>query len=295
MTQPTLSRRDFLIRTGVATAFLTVIGQGGIGALRALAQTPDDLEPLLAQIRSVLQELSRDTISGLAAFVVPGDDPYSVAQGVTAPGPGAVGAKTVDFLLASLDDFVPFPDRNTAAIGVALSEGLEQLTLPQEVAGIPLTITDQLDEAMRTFAENNQTVPLSLVFALAMNQLAVATNPASLAGEFTSPFANLSWDDKVVAWEMFEQANPDLVNTIDGALPEPQTESVSGVVRFAAGALLEFSAFGTYSEYSTFDPATRTLTGRPVGWTLSSFQPDGPVNGWDEFKGYFQGRKKAVN
>jgi hypothetical protein len=293
MTPSKLSRRDFLIRTGVLGAFLTIVGQGGIGALRAMAQTPDDLEPVLAQIKAVLEELSRDTFGGLAAFVVPGDDPYSVAQGVTAQGPGAVGAKMVEFLLASADDFVPFPDRNTSAIGVALSEGLG--SLPPEIAGVPFTVTDQLDEAMRMFAENDQTVPLSLVFALAMNQLAVATNPASLGGTFMSPFANLSWDDKLVAWEMFEQANPDLVAMIDGALPEPQSESVSGVVRFAAGALLEFAAFGTYTEFSTFDPATRALTGRPVGWALSGYQPGGPVRGWDEFKGYYQGRTKAVD
>lgn len=293
MTQSTLSRRDFLIRTGLVTAFLTVLGQGGIGAMRALAQTPDDLKPLLDQIKAVLEQLSRDTIGGLAAFVVPGDDPYSVAQGVTVPGPGAVGAKMIDFLLASADDFVPFPDRNTSAIGVALSKGLP---FPAEIAGIPFTATDQLDEAMRTYAENNQTVPLSLVFALAMNQLAVAVNPASLAGTFTSPFANLSWDDKIAAWEMFEQANPDMVATIDGALPEPQTESVSGVIRFAAGALVEFAGFGTYTEYSAFDPATRTLTGRPVGWALSGYLPQNrSVDGWDEFKGYFQGRTKAVD
>jgi hypothetical protein len=209
------------------------------------------------------------------------------------PGPGAVGAKAIDFLIESLDDFVPFPDRNTSAIGVALSEGLGPL--PPEVAGIPITVTDQLDEAMQTFTENDQVIPLSLVFALAMNQLAVATNPASLAGQFTSPFANLSWDDKLLAWEMFEQANPDLVATIDGALPEPQTESVSGVLRFAAGALLEFAAFGTYSEYSTFDTTTRTTKGRPVGWTLTGYQPNGPVEGWDEFRGYFQGRRKATD
>lgn len=293
MTQPTVSRREFLIRTGVVTAFLTVVGQGGIGALRALAQTPDDLGALVAQIRSVLEELSRDAIGGLAAFVVPGDDAYSVAQGVTAAGPGAVGAKTIEFLLASLDDFVPFPDRNTSAVGVALAEGLP---LPAELAGLPFTLTDQLDEALRIYTENNQVVPLSLVFALAMNQLAVAANPASLVAPFAAPFANLSWDDKLKAWEMFEQANPGLVATIDGALPEAETESVSGVLRFAAGALLEFAAFGTYHEYSTFDPVTRTLKGRPVGWALSGYLPQNhTVDGWDEFKGYFQGRKEVVD
>jgi hypothetical protein len=44
------------------------------------------------------------------------------------------------------------------------------------------------------------------------------------------------------------------------------------------------AAFGSYSEYAVFDPDTRTLTARPVGWELAEYQPSGPVEGRDELK-----------
>jgi hypothetical protein len=199
-------------------------------------------------------------------------------------------------MLAAVDDFVPLPDRNTNAYGFALSEGLRTapVSIPSDLALIPLTVTDQLDEAIRAYTENDQVLPLSLVFALAMNQAAVAVNPLAVSGAFLSPFARLTYAEKLAAMAMIEGANADLVATIDGALPEPETESISGILRFVGGALYEFVAFGVFSEYSAFNPATKQLTGRPVGWAISGYQPNGPVEGWDEFKGYFQGRKEAT-
>jgi hypothetical protein len=41
-----------------------------------------------------------------------------------------------------------------------------------------------------------------------------------------------------------------------------------------------------------FDKATKTLTGRPVGWTLSKYS--GPAEGHKELKGYYQGRRSAL-
>jgi hypothetical protein len=297
MPESSLTRRAFLARTGILGAAAVLFGTAGPGAVPSWAQSPDDLAPLLSQIRSVLQELARDTYDGLSAFIVPGPDAYSVAQGVTSTKPGAVAAKGAQFMMEAADFFAAFPDRNTAAIAVALSEGLRTspLPLPPELAGIPLEVSTQLDDAVRTYTENDQPIPLSIVFALTINQLAVAVNPAAVTGAFLSPFARLTFTEKLAAWEMFEGANPDIVAMIDANLPEPQTESVSGVLRFAAGALLEFTAFGTYSEYSTFDPATRKLTGRPVGWAITGYQPNGPVEGWDEFKGYYRNHKKATS
>lgn len=296
MSEHSLNRRDFLARTGVLGALVTLYSVAGPGAIPSWAQSPNDLAPVLAVIRTALQELARDTFSGLAAFVVPGNDPYSVAQGVTSPKPGAIAAKTTQFLLDSADNFVAIPDRNLAGLAVALSEGLKTspLPLPPELAMIPLTVTNQLDEAIRAYTENDQPIPLSLVFALAINQLAVVVNPLAVNGTFLSPFARLSYGDKLKAWAMFEGANPDLVAILDENLPEAETETVSGLLRFASGALLEFAGFGTMTEYSTFDPATRKLTGRPVGWQISGYQPNGPVNGWPEFIGYLEDRKQVT-
>lgn len=63
-------------------------------------------------------------------------------------------------------------------------------------------------------------------------------------------------------------------------------------MRFVGGALLEFSAFGTYCEWSKFDPKSLSVTDTPVGWKLSGYDV-GVVDGWDEFKGYYQGRRKV--
>lgn len=68
--------------------------------------------------------------------------------------------------------------------------------------------------------------------------------------------------------------------------------TVSGILQFIAGALLEFSAFGTFCEWSTFDADKLFVSKRPVGWDLAKYDP-GSMDGWDEFKGYYQGRQKV--
>ena len=39
--------------------------------------------------------------------------------------------------------------------------------------------------------------------------------------------------------------------------------------------------------------ASERLRARPVGWELSDYPPSQPVEGWDEFLGYYQGRTSA--
>src|SRR5918995_143191 len=45
-------------------------------------------------------------------------------------------------------------------------------------------------------------------------------------------------------------------------------------------------------EGGVFDPNTRTLTGPPLGWDLSKYE--GVADGRDEFKGYYQDRRKVT-
>ena len=52
-------------------------------------------------------DLTRDTLNGLVAFVTPGDDPYSVAQGVATTGPGGIAAGATDAMIETLDRVVP--------------------------------------------------------------------------------------------------------------------------------------------------------------------------------------------
>lgn len=64
----------------------------------------------------------------------------------------------------------------------------------------------------------------------------------------------------------------------------------TGELQSLAGVLLPFGAFLVYSEAGVFDAQTRSLTGAPVGWTLSGYQ--GVSDGRDEFLGYFDGRRR---
>jgi hypothetical protein len=111
-----------------------------------------------------------------------------------------------------------------------------------------------------------------------------------------SPFSNLSFASKAVAFQMLEEDTVTVSAMFDNNLSEPLRESFSGLLAFLGGALLEFAAFGSYSEWSGFDAKTRELTEVPVGWRLSKYLKSTgyqPVEGWDEFKGYYQGRRRA--
>jgi hypothetical protein len=82
---------------------------GMVGAAAALAQLPAVLgargwlDDALAQS----PDLVEDTFNGLAAFILPGDDPYSVAQGASASSPGGVGSGAIPAFIQNLDDYVP--------------------------------------------------------------------------------------------------------------------------------------------------------------------------------------------
>jgi len=111
--------------------------------------------------------------------------------------------------------------------------------------------------------------PFSAVVTTILNQVALAINPAA-TGPFSSPFARLSFQEKVAVFAYLE-ADPALA-PLGGALPG-------------------LAAFHSYSEAGVFDAQTRTLTGRPIGWEISSY--DGVADGRDEFKGYFQNRRSV--
>jgi hypothetical protein len=288
---PGLVRREFLARTG-----LLGMGVALGGWATAAARTVNPVvDPIVGILRPLLEQLSRDTINGFSVFVLPGPDPYSVAQGVSSKDPGAMEAKTTDFLMQSLDDFVPVPDMLLTPVLSALATGLKdvRLPLPDSLLNIPIAQVRSLDDALLKLMASDNAIPASILVAMLMNFLATSVSPGSSHGAFASPFARLSYAEKAKAWQMLEGSDSDLVALLDANLPEPLLDSVSGLLKFIGGALLEFAAFGSYNEWASLDPRTRQLTGQPVGWTLSGYQPSGPVEGWDELKGYWQNRKQV--
>src|SRR6266581_1163463 len=76
----------------------------------ALTQAPEFLRSggWLEAAEASTTDLVHDTFNGLLAFVVPGRDPYSMAQGVSTVEAGGVEAGATDVLLATLDETTPF-------------------------------------------------------------------------------------------------------------------------------------------------------------------------------------------
>ncbi|GAB3283352.1 hypothetical protein [Parasphingorhabdus pacifica] len=288
---PSLGRRAFLARIGLLGA---AVGTGSLLPPAALAGT-DPIDSVADQLNPVLRELARDTYNGVTTFVVPGPDAYSSAQGTPREEPGALEARLPDFLMEALDEFLPFPQSVGRPVVQAVATGLSDsgIELPLGLDGLLPGELATLDRALGRLIATDAALPLSVPIALLLNLVASEVNPAAVEGPFLSPFARLSFEDKAAVFERLEGPVPELVNLLDAEFPEPLKQSVSGLLRFVSGALLEFSAFGGYSEYAVFDAETRELTGKPVGWRLTGFDPPEVHDGWDDFIGYYQNRQEV--
>jgi hypothetical protein len=301
MTPSEMSRRIFLARIGVLGAGAALLPSCAPGALPRTGERESELIDLglvVGLLRPVLADLSRDTLNGFVAFSLPGQDAYSQAQGTPRGEPGGIQAGGTDFLVANLDSFLPLADQLVRPAAAALVTGLRGLPLPLPVIGpilgLPTEIIGPIEDALLFILANDVALPLALPIALLLNYVATVVNPLSLDGAFISPFARLSFADKARAMEMIETSQSNLVALLDANVPQPLRSSVSGLLKFLGGALLEFAAFGSVGESHVYDRNTRALTGRPVGWQLTGYLPDNQTgDGWDDFLGYYQGRTEV--
>jgi hypothetical protein len=300
----TYSRRAFLARIGVLGAAAgagTLLPACGWPVAGGSGRSGPSRPAVAAAVPRLLADLARDTLDGLVAFVVPGSDRYSRAQGTPRTEPGAIDARATDFMIEALDSFVPFPDELARPAATALATGVSGLGIdlpgverPGDLPGGLLDlvpIADTLDDVLGELLVSDETIPLSLVVALLLNLAATQVDPLAVSGPFLSPFARLGFAEKAATFALLEGPDADLVAALDTRLPEPLRASVSGVLRFVAGALLEFPAFATYNEWAVLDPATRQLRATPVGWTLTGY--GGVSDGWDELLGYYQERTEV--
>jgi len=133
----------------------------------------------------------------------------------------------------------------------------------------------------------HDTVPLSGSVASAINTVALSVNPVATGGSFPSPFARLAFADKATVWRTLEE------DTRQVADRDP-THSL-GVLQFVFGVLPAFVGFYAFSEIDVFEPSSRRLKVRPVGWDHCGYLGDRtqPVEGWDEFQGYYQDRREV--
>jgi hypothetical protein len=296
---PPTDRRTFLARLGVlgalagtglilpSTASAAPVAPGAPAALAGVSI--DDL------VRRILNALNRDTFNAFGAFVVPGSDAYSLAQGTPRGEPGALAARTPEYLISYFDGIVTLPTDLVRGLSSAMAGGLADVPV-RLPPGVPILIPgvlEALDDAIRLALRDEQaTLPLSNVITVLLNLISTLVNPASVVGPFLSPFARLNHGEKAAVLSVLEGPDLPLITAIESQLPEALHGSISGLVRYLAGSMMELGAFGTYSEWAKFDPRTRTVRGRPVGWTISQFDP-GVLNGWNEFDGYYQGRSEV--
>src|SRR5437016_1995850 len=142
------SRRSFL-QSALAAAGMLLVQEQKAFPKSAVLQT---------MLPAASVDLVHDTINGLSAFVVPGPDAYSIAQGLSTPEPGAIAALVTEIFIPILDGSVPFVPNFSAV-----------------VAGI-------------------------------LNQLSLAVNPSPI-GPFNSSFANLSFNEKVVVFQIMDSTD----------------------------------------------------------------------------------------
>jgi hypothetical protein len=291
-----LSRRELLLRTGVLGAGAVV---AGVWPSAARGNVPEALEPLLERVAEpALQLLARDTYAGLAVFALPGADRYSQAQRLTSSGPGPIEARAPELLEHTLDVYIAWPDAYAHALAAAFATGVSDVRIPHALLGGVLAALElvgaTMDDALRLVLQNDRTIPASLPLALLMNFAATQVRPSAVLGPIpSSPFANLTWREKGLAFERIERADPDLVALIDANAPQPLREGASGLLRFVGNVLLVLSAFAPYTEYGVFDRSALRATRRPIGWDLSDYMPGRttPADGWPEFIGYYQDRR----
>lgn len=119
---------DALDRRQVLRSILSaVVGVSFPSAARA------SIDQLTAGLGST-PELTEDTINGLVAFIVPGPDPYSIAQGVVDSLPGGIEAGATSAFIAGINlDFYFLP---TLADTIAeLLNGVALTVNPESASG----------------------------------------------------------------------------------------------------------------------------------------------------------------
>jgi hypothetical protein len=241
----------------------------------------------IREIVAALGELTRDTFNGSAVFVAPGPDAYSVAQGVADWQPGAMEAQAPDYIMLGIDFSLRPPHPLARPIATSLGLALGEVELPLPSGAVPL------DRALAVLLDSDEVIPLSLAIALLVNFLAMQVSPASARGSFLAPFARLTFAEKAGVLERLEDPAPELVARIAAQTPEPLRPAIAGQLAYVGGMLFVLPAIATYIDWLAFDRQTKTMLKHPTSWLLAGFQPDGPVEGWDDHQGYYQDRQSV--
>ncbi len=171
-----LTRRRFLERTGwlALAGFAAQLPARWLDAARATALKPD---------------LVHDTINGLVAFIVPGPDAYSKAQGESSSTPGGIAAGTTQAFIDTVDLFLKASPPFSVTVAALLNGTAKQLP--------PGGTKFQSPFANLSFAQKGE------VF----RRLESLTSPEAgsirfLAGNLPGLIAFLAYSDPKVGWKL---------------------------------------------------------------------------------------------
>jgi len=284
-------RRDFLTRSGLVGAVAAVSPM-----LLSSSKSQASLFSSNAFISEVFNAITLDTFAGVSASVIPGNDWHSISQQQFTLNKGAVAANTQQFLLENLDNYLPWPQDIAAPILSALASAYSEaagpvpFSLALALKPVETLILNKLDGYMDKLIAGEETVPLAHVFSLILNITATMVNPLALRGSHLSPFSRLSFSEKMEVFKRLETGEPDIAQLISINLTAQQSALLPSLMNTFARNLIQLSAFGAMSEWHALDSTTRTLNVRPIGWEISNYLPQGNVEGWDDFLGYYQNR-----
>ena len=296
-------RRQFLVRTGLAAVAASLPTTLWAGRATALQNMPPPNDQLLA---TVLQRFTYDTYAALLAFEVPGNDCYSVAQGVTANG---VGGQLEDSFEADLADC------RLNGTFLALQHLVdEQSILPDDLirtqlsvlinalGNLPIQFVEQgpledadvfLDEALGRLIDQGvleqnvegctDLAPIrlstSVLIAVLLNVCASVVDPKSIlpGGRATcgtrllTPFARLGFVDKQRVFELLDLTTNDS-NPIISTLLGPTLLGLAGLL---SGTIISATGLVAYSEASRLNVRRYVETGEV------EVDYDGPLPGWE--------------
>lgn len=292
-----VDRRTFLARAGVLGLALST--PGGLLAAPARAATDDDIEAVVRWLTPILDNLSRETFDAMVAFCVPGNDHHSIRQGVSRPRPGGVGVGTTSYLLKTFNTYISIPDELWVPV---ILEGTRRMgavptPLPTSLRVVGLNEAQRFDRALKLVIENGSTIPAPIIVTLLLNITATLLVPACLfrRSPYSVPFARLSYREKAVVFRDMESPNPRGLALVGRILDYNLRRRLPPLLNFLTNALLAFPSGGLYSEQSTYDPALRRVTKRPIGWDQANYLPglSEPPDGHAELLGYYQDRREV--
>lgn len=293
------SRRQLLIHSGILGA-AAAVAPSLFWSPTAQAIDTDTVDWTVEQLNAALLALRDDTFFGLIAFGVPGNDPHSEAQGVSTAAPGGIGTRADLYLAGGTDLLVPIPppfmQQLLDSVGAYLA--LSPISVPEGVAATlgenQEWLLENLDNTLSQYLEEG--VPNTVFAALLLNLAATRVAGAELDGPFLAPFSNLTWEQKAKVFESLDGERSWIKTTVQWRIPNPDyREATPGVLQSIIAFLLRIAGFGSYCEFAVFNPETRTIAQRPLGWVLSNYEPDSPPvsEGTDDFLGYFQDRRSV--